>query len=323
MSRIFLFIAVVLCLGAVASAQTKESMVPAGTLLPCTLDEPRFSSETAQPGDPVLCHINSLGMFGRPVFPRGAYLSGRLVDFRDPGHFFGKGWLKLEFESLTLPGGTFPVSAKLVSVPHYKVDAEGAIRGRGHPRRDAIEWAIPILWPEKLITLPMRGPRPTLKGETRVLLRLMEDVSIPAAAAVTSTTALAAPPPPAQGVSASQSWGGAFPPRIRYGGTSVPAAEAGLPLTTLSAGVEKASFDGPNRPPESRRRAARPTVLTLKSGDAHLVTNYWIEADHVVYVDSDGALQVIPMDEVDFRMTAQINGERGVPFVLRSKTTER
>jgi hypothetical protein len=24
-------------------------------------------------------------MFGRPVFPRGAYLSGRFEDFRDPG----------------------------------------------------------------------------------------------------------------------------------------------------------------------------------------------------------------------------------------------
>src|SRR6266852_88961 len=182
MRRLFLFLAVVLCLQATATAQTKESIVPAGTLLQCTLDEPRFSSETAEVGDPVVCHVSSLGMFGRPVFPRGAYLSGRFADFRDPGHFFGKGWLKLEFETLTLPGGTFPVSAKVISVPHYRVDAEGSIRGRGHARRDAIEWAIPILWPEKLITLPMRGPRPTLKGETRILLKLLEDISVPASA---------------------------------------------------------------------------------------------------------------------------------------------
>src|SRR5262245_5578817 len=110
MNRFFLFLNVVVCLGAKAGAQTKESIVPAGTLLPCTLDEPKFSSETAQAGDPVLYHINSLEMFRRPVFPRGAYLSGRLVDFRDPGHFFSKSWLKLEFESLTLPGRTFPMS---------------------------------------------------------------------------------------------------------------------------------------------------------------------------------------------------------------------
>jgi hypothetical protein len=119
-------------------------------------------------------------MFGRPVFPRGAYLSGRLEEFRDPGHFVGKGRLKLEFVSLTVPGGTLPLSARMVSVPHYRVDAEGYIQGRGHARRDALEWTIPILWPEKIISLPMRGPRPTLKGETPILLRILDDLSIPA-----------------------------------------------------------------------------------------------------------------------------------------------
>lgn len=193
MHRLFLFLAVVLCLPAIATAQTKESIVPAGTLLQCTLDEPRFSSETAQVGDPVVCRVSSLGMFGRPVFPRGAYLSGRFEDFRDPGHFFGKGWLKLEFETLTLPAGTFPLAANVVSVPHYRVNADGSIRGRGHARRDAIEWSIPVLWPEKLITLPMRGPRPTLKGETRLLLRILEDVSIPTDATASSSSALSMP----------------------------------------------------------------------------------------------------------------------------------
>jgi len=102
----------------------------------------------------------------------------------------------------------------------------------------------------------------------------------------------------------------------------VPAMEAEPALTRLSAVVEKASFDDPNRPPESRRRALRPTVLILKNGNAHLVTNPWLEADHVVYVDNDGAPQVVPIDDVDFRMSVQINRERGVPFVLRSRTTE-
>jgi len=320
MRRFFLFFAVVLCLGAVARAQTKESIVPAGTLLQCTLDEPRFSSETVQVGDPVLCHVNALGMFGRPVFPRGAYLSGRLQDFRDPGHFFGKGWLKLEFESLTLPEGTFPLSAKVVSVPHYKVDAEGSIRGRGHPRRDAIEWAVPVLWPEKLITLPMRGPRPTLKGETRVLLRLMEDVSIPAATAVTPTVARSTPAPPK--ITEGSSLSGGPSSRISYGGTSMPAAELELPLTTLQAAMEKANFNDLNRPPESRRRTARATLLILKNGNAHLVTNYWLDLDHVVYLDRNGAPQVIPIGDLDFQRSVQVNWERGVPFVLRSKSTE-
>ena len=156
-----------------------ETVVPAGTLLHCTLDEPNFSSQTAQVGDPVLCHVNSLVMFGRPLTTRGAYLSARLREYRDPGHFFGKGWLQLEFTSLALPTGSFPLNAKVISATRYRVDREGKIRGRGHPTRDAIEWSIPILWPIKVLTLPARGPRPALKGETSIGLRLMEDVYLP------------------------------------------------------------------------------------------------------------------------------------------------
>ena len=156
-----------------------ETVVPAGTLLHCTLDEPNFSSRTAQVGDPVLCHVNSLQIFGRPLTTRGAYLSARLQEYRDPGHFFGKGWLQLEFTSLTLPTGSFPLNAKVISAARYRVDREGKIRGRGHPTRDAIEWSIPILWPIKVLTLPARGPRPALKGETSIGLRLMEDVYLP------------------------------------------------------------------------------------------------------------------------------------------------
>src|SRR6266849_733510 len=293
MCRFSLFVVVVLCLPKVVIAQTKESVVPAGTLLQCTLDEPRFSSETAQVGDPVVCHVSSLGMFGRPIFPRGAYLSGRFEDFRDPGHFFGKGWLKLEFETLTLPGGTFPVSAKVVSVPHYRVDAQGSIRGRGHARRDAIEWAIPILWPEKIITLPMRGPRPTLKGETRMLLRLLEDVSIPTAAAVTSSAALSISEPSRVSSSVSPNTTGGSLPRLVYGGTSMPAAEAERSFTVLPASVEKTSESELNRPTERPWRAPRPTLLILKDGQGYVVTNYWIEAGQLVYVGSQGTRQAL------------------------------
>ena len=319
MPRLSLFLAVVLCLPALATAQTNETIVPAGTLLQCTLDEPRFSSETAQVGEPVVCHVSALGMFGRPVFPRGAYLSGRLEDFRDPGHFYGKGWLKLEFESLTLPGGTFPVAAKVVSVPHYRVDAEGRIRGRGHPRRDAIEWAIPILWPEKILTLPMRGPRPTLKGETRILLRLMEDVSIPTVAAVTSRAAFSIPGPSRMNPSESSDTARGSFPRIRYGGTSRPAAEPERPFTMLPAAIEETNLAELNWPPESRRRAPRPTFLILKGGRGYVTTDYWIEAGHLVYMGSDGTAQVQPLHELDFQSTVQPNWERGVPFVLQPK----
>ena len=108
-------------------------------------------------------------------------MAGHFQEYRDPGRLFGKGWIELAFDRLVLPGAvTLPLSAKVVSVPHLRVDGEGRINGRGHPKRDALGWAVPILWPVKVVTLPARGPRPTLKGEVRIALRLLEDVEVPA-----------------------------------------------------------------------------------------------------------------------------------------------
>jgi hypothetical protein len=60
----------------------------------------------------------------------------------------------------------------------------------------------------------------------------------------------------------------------------------------------------------------------LKDRRGYVVNEYWFEAGHLVYVGSDGNLQVIPLDDLDLQMTAQLNWERGVPFVLRPKATE-
>lgn len=163
-----------------ASAWVRESVLPAGTLLTCTMDEPNFSSATASVGDPVLCHPHGLQMFGQTVFPRGTYIVGHLADDKDPGHFWGKGFLKIEFDRIGLPGADLPLSAKMIAVSGgYRVDKEGKVIGKGHAKRDIVEWMLPPLWPWKILTLANRGPRPALKGETRVTLRLMEDVIVP------------------------------------------------------------------------------------------------------------------------------------------------
>src|SRR4029077_17062488 len=88
-----LVLTLILCVSAIAARAAKEEMIPAGTLLHCTLDEPNFSAKTAQVGDPVLCHLGPVSTFGPSVFPRGAMLSGHLQDSKNPGHFVGKGWL--------------------------------------------------------------------------------------------------------------------------------------------------------------------------------------------------------------------------------------
>jgi hypothetical protein len=157
-----LFLPLLVCLMATPTARAGEVVLPAGTLLQCTLDEPSLSSRSAEVGDPILCGAGSVREFDRELFPRGAYLAGHFVDYREPGRLIGKGWIKLEFDRLILPETVAPISARVISVSHFQVDRDGKILGRGHPKRDAVGWAIPVLWPMKLFTLPMRGPRPTL-----------------------------------------------------------------------------------------------------------------------------------------------------------------
>src|SRR5215813_7899660 len=179
--RRYLFLSAVLLLFAMASssAGAQDVLVPAGTLLKCTMNEPNFSSATAQVGDPVLCHLSSVQEFGRNAFPRGAYMSGHLEADKEPGHFWGKGYLKIVFDRIGTPNSDVTVDTKVIAAQNYKVDKQGDIKGKGHPKRDVIEWMIPPLWPWKVLMLPARGPRPTLKGEQTLTMRLMEDVTIP------------------------------------------------------------------------------------------------------------------------------------------------
>jgi hypothetical protein len=279
--RVIVFL---LCAASMGWAQQVETVrvgtfVPAGTLLGCTLDEPNFSSQTARVGDPVLCKTTSVEMFGRSLIPRGAYLSARLRNYRDPGHFAGKGWLQLEFTSLTLPGGSVPLDAKVISAARYKVNGEGKIQGRGHAKRDAVEWAIPLLWPVKVLTLPARGPRPELKGETRIELRLMEDLTIPESA---------------------------------YAGVSGPGTRTSVLMPRQEEGASVAAARLASFRPDKTAQA-RQTILALRDGRMYLVGDYWLENGNLDYT-SGGTLHAVPLNALDVAMTKQLNAERGVAF---------
>jgi hypothetical protein len=82
---------------------------------------------------------------------------------------------------------------------------------------------IPILWPIDLINLPRRGPRPTLKEETRVTLKVMEDVRLPEgeefdrdpSGLVRRPTADAEPPQPPQEQEPAPSVAQSAPPQYQ------------------------------------------------------------------------------------------------------------
>jgi hypothetical protein len=295
-----LVILAALLLTAAAATAANREIIPAGTLLQCTLDEPNFSSKTAQVGDPVLCHLGYVSAFGRSVFPRGASLGGHLQDSKDPGHFVGKGWIEIDFDRLVLPGAeVYPLSAKVISAPHYKVDRDGKVRGKGHPTRDAVEWAIPVLWPIKVLTLPARGPFPTLKGETRMTLRLMEDVEVPLRSVANNSV----PMPP---------W--ASPSRYEASSASQPQWK---PASTKVSDVPNVAVKSAYLTEPSPQQ--QPTLIVLKGGVAYVASDYWVDGGQMHCVTQGSNEKLLPVESLDLYETVRMNRERNVEFQLRSK----
>jgi hypothetical protein len=163
-----------------------DTTVAAGTLIKCTIDEPDFSTRTAQIDEPLVCYTRPVTVLDCDGLLEGSELMGRLTELKQPGRFDGKGWMKIEFDRLLLPQGAAPISAKVVSIRGLRVGPEGKLMGHGHPIRDAAEWAVPVLWPAKVATLPRRGPAPALRGERVVTLRLMDDIQVPCTPSVES-----------------------------------------------------------------------------------------------------------------------------------------
>jgi hypothetical protein len=297
MSRKYLILILSVFFLLVVSSAAAKDFIPAGTILHCTMDEPNFSPKTAMVGDPVLCHLGPLGSFGHSIFPRGAQLGGHLQDYKSPGHFVGKGWMAIEFDRLILPNAeVLPLAAKVISAPHLKTDAQGDIHGKGHPKRDAALWMVPLFWPVKVFTLPARGPYPALKGESRLSLRLMEDVEVPFA------TTHNYPVPPWKDEQSSYNSNSSS----IYRPASTTASSA--PIQRVNYGAAKSPDNG------------EVTVIALQAGGALLARRYWLQGTSIHCVSAAGAEQDVPLGMIDLAETVKLNQERNVEFVLDSKT---
>jgi hypothetical protein len=274
--------------------RAQDQLVPAGTLLQCTLNEPNFSSATAAVGDPVLCHLRTMQEFGRPLFPRGSMLGGHLEAEKDPGHFVGKGYLKITFDRVILPSGDLPVPAKVIMARGYKVDKQGDIDGKGHATRDVVEWMLPPLWPWKVISLPFRGPRPTLKGEEPLQLRLMDDIVLP--------QSLLHPDRPPYASSRPASYN--VTPRAN---AMQMAAEKSASVTAADvrmAANETAGTLQVSAPQSGERQSMeRTTILVLKSNQTYEVAKYQRDGDLLMFEDTQGRKGGVDVNEVDWRRT--------------------
>ena len=291
----------VLVSGSVIAAQ--DLLVPAGTLLQCTMDEPNFSSKTAAIGDPVVCHLRTMQEFGKPVFPRGSMLGGHLEADKEPGHFVGKGYLKITFDRVILPNGDLPVPAKVIQARGYKVDKEGDIDGKGHAKRDVVEWMLPPLWPWKVVALPMRGPRPTLKGEEPLELRLMDDIVIPRTLAYGPAANSNRPP-----------WASSKKP------SAMNEAQPGSVEPAVEKSV-RATGSEPT-PAVGGEPVARVTNLVLKSNAIYEVSKYRVNGDVLEFVELNGTTGAVDVNDVDWRKTTEMTSRvRSVdPPVLARQT---
>jgi len=306
--------------------QAQDLLVPAGTLLQCTMSEPNFSSATASVGDPVLCHLKSFQEFGRTVFPRGSMLAGHLEEEKDPGHFVGKGYLKITFDRVIVPTGDVPLPAKVIAAKGYKVDKQGDIKGKGHAKRDVVEWMIPPLWPWKVLMLPARGPRPTLKGEEPMQLRLMDDIVVPrnlsASNAVPHNISVS------NVVPGNLSSAAFHPDRPPYASSNIPkpstftpgpdpgAVQQSVITEKPAAGVANENIvpaamamNAAAPAPVAELPAARVTTLVLKSNQVLEVTKYRIDGGVVTYHELNGSVGAVDTSQIDWLRTTQMTAE--------------
>jgi hypothetical protein len=284
-----------------AQIRGQDLLVPAGTLLQCTLSEPNFSSATASVGDPVLCHLKSFQEFGRTVFPRGSMLAGHLEADKDPGHFIGKGYLKLTFDRVILPTGDLPLPAKVIAAKGFRVDKQGEIKGNGHATRDVIEWMIPPLWPWKVLMLPARGPRPTLKGEEPMQLRLMDDIVVPRGLAAQFDHPDR--PPYASSSTRPSSFSGVQPPH------AIQPATAGDRPAPVTKGALVNTAVALNATDPKTEPVARVTVLMLTSNQVLEVTKYRIDGGVINYRALNGTEGSVDEAQVDWRKTTELTSE--------------
>lgn len=306
-------------LGLTIGASARDVVLPAGTLLQCTLNEPNFSSATAAVGDPVLCHLRGLTSFGQQAFPRGSYLVGHLESAKEPGHFFGKGNMRLQFDRIGLPSGDLPLYAKVIATRGYRVNREGEMVGKGHAKRDIVEWLLPPLWPWKVLMLPARGPRPALKNESVMTLRLMDDIQLPQVAHGS------APLGPGWHYFGEPRDGSFDESQVRETKPQFGVRDVTPVVDEKPAAVPQVSYASFVTRELPARAPVSPAVnhpgtpeFVLKSGMVLAVDNFTYRNGRITYALAGGGEGVISTDEIDWSSTTRVNNARGVRLTLRS-----
>jgi hypothetical protein len=175
--------------------------------------------------------------------------------------------------------------------------------------------------------LPARGPRPTLKGEEQITVRLMDDIQVPRlVASAQSYERPASYDRPPRPIYRRQSFD--RPPARDKQRSPEPAQtvidtpENTIPDITYDAQSSPAQQNQPSIPEASTARTepsvpASSTVrqplrtrwIALKPGSVYEVADYRIHQGSVTYVLASGAAGSVDITEVDWRKTSHLNAE--------------
>lgn len=125
-------------------------------------------------------------------------------------------------------------------------------------------------------------------------------------------------PPPAESAPAPEQPAepapshGSGAPRLYYVPPEVTGEQPGQPPAAPEV-PQSATIPVPAAP-----QAKTVTLLAFKDKTLVAVTDYWLKGDALYYL-RNGAETGIPLDQLDFPLTQQLNYERHVPFILESR----
>ncbi len=193
---------------------------------------------------------------------------------------------------------------------------------------------IPPLWPEKVITLPARGPRPTLKGEEQLMLRVMDDIAVPAQPMLgwhyfkrsgmlnqpngSSNRYMPASTPARTPTSNSAELMAQVKTATPSASVSVT-GNALLSSDSTSVGrLQNAAFVKGTAAPAAPARSTRMNVLVLRDGSTCVGGGLHLHNGRVDYSRADGSSGAVALTEVDWIKTLQQNKDNGVPLTLSS-----
>jgi hypothetical protein len=107
------------------------------------------------------------------------------------------------------------------------------------------------------------------------------------------------------------------PPKASLGQPSGSADLTGNGGSTQNAATNNAA-------PGDEAKSEQPvTLLQLRNGSMYGLVYYWVEDGQLHYTTTYGGRDCLELDRIDLEKTIQLNAERGIRFVLRSKTPRR